>query len=53
MGAQNVKKNCRLTLFPETRGIVHARAGTPASKFMCAISPTREIIVFSLFAFLL
>ena len=34
-------------LFPETRAIARARAGTHASKFTCAIYCTHEIIVFS------
>ena len=34
-------------LFPETRAIARARAGTYASKFTCAIYRTREILVFS------
>ena len=34
-------------LFPETRAIARARAGTHASKFTCAIYRTCEIIVFS------
>ena len=34
-------------LFPETRAIARARAGTHASKFTCAIYRTGEIIVFS------
>ena len=36
-----------IILFPETRAIARARASTHASKFMCAIYRTREIIVFS------
>ena len=34
-------------LFPETRAIARARAGTHTSKFTCAIYRTREIIAFS------
>ena len=37
----------KFILFPETRAIACALAGTHASKFTCAIYRMRELIVFS------
>ena len=49
--SQNKDQCC--ILFHETRAIARIRADTHASKFMCAIYRTREIIIFSLLVLLL
>ena len=43
---KNISGPC--VLFPETRAIARARAGTHSGNFTCAIYRTREVIVFSL-----